>query len=66
MSIRGDMVVFYFIWILELLLFLVLNIQVTSKRLGTCGKKRDDMTSLGKWVDEKDSRICIYIDLEER
>ena len=24
------------------------------------------MTSLGKWVDEKDSRICIYVDLEER
>ena len=24
------------------------------------------MTSLGKWVDKKDSRIFIYVDLEER
>ena len=24
------------------------------------------MTILGEWVDEKDSRICIYVDLEER
>ena len=39
-SIRGDMVVFFFIWILELFLFLVLNIQVTLKRLGTCGRRR--------------------------
>ena len=27
---------------------------------------KDDMIGLGEWVDEKDSRICIYIDLEER
>ena len=24
------------------------------------------MTGLGKWVDEKDSWICIHVDLEER
>ena len=24
------------------------------------------MNGLGKWVDEKDSRICNYIDLKER
>ena len=24
------------------------------------------MTGLGKWMDENDSRICIYVDLEER
>ena len=24
------------------------------------------MTGLGEWVDENDSRICIYVDLEER
>ena len=29
-------------------------------------KKKDDMTGLDGWVNEKDSRICIYVDLEER
>ena len=66
MLIRGDMVVFFFIWILELSIFLVLNIQVTSKRLGTCGRIRKITTDLGEWVDGKDSRIYIYVDLEER
>ena len=29
-------------------------------------KKEDDMTGLDGWMNEKDSRICIYVDLEER
>ena len=40
MLIRGVMVMLFFRWILVLLIFLVLSIQVTSKRLGTCGTRR--------------------------
>lgn len=28
--------------------------------------KREDMTGLNGWMDEKDSKVCIYIDPEER
>ena len=51
MSIRGDMVIFFFRWILELLLFIVLNIQVTSKRLGFCGRRRMILlVYMGGWM----------------
>ena len=36
---ESEIMVFFFIWILELVIFLVLNIQVTSKRIDTCGRR---------------------------
>ena len=65
MSIRGDMVVFFFTLILELLFFCIEHLGYFQKTWDLW-KKKDDMNGLGKWVTEKDSRICIYVDLEER
>ena len=61
MSIIGDLVIFFFRLIIVLLCFLVLNIHVTSKRLGTHGRRRIWLFRwVGGWKGFKDMHLCWF------